>query len=251
MKRKIRIFCIFAALTLILSAAAPVLARASDNMIESGKLNIVIDGGTEKTEVKAGEETEIKIKLVNNTTISSLKAKVFWPAELELISAEYDIYNSKDNSAMVNEPIPDDKEDPDWSTVKEHYVFNWLTAFREVTGDTTYVTLKFKVKDDAKAGDFLAITAEIDPENVFNKDGDNIDFKLINGGIYVLGSDNETEPAKTDAPATSEQGQQGQQGQQSGGGNNSVVWIIIAAAVAVICAAVAAVLIIKRKKRAK
>ena len=73
MKRKFKFLAVFAALTLIITSL-PLLAQASDNAIESGKLNIVIDGGTERKEAKAGDETEIQIKLVNNTAIS--KAQV-------------------------------------------------------------------------------------------------------------------------------------------------------------------------------
>ena len=249
MKRKFKFLAVFAALTLIITSL-PLLAQASDNAIESGKLNIVIDGGTERKEAKAGDETEIQIKLVNNTAISSLKAKVFWPAELELISAQYDIKKPGDTSVMVNEPIPDGSEEPDWSTVKDHYVFNWVYMTKEVKGDTTFVTLKFKVKEDAKAGEFLAVTAEIDPENVFDKNLDNVDFKLINGGVYVLAADKQTDNGTTDA-ATDAATVEPKQNEQPAGKNNSVIWITVAAAVAVICAAVAAVLIIKRRKSAK
>ena len=228
---------------IFISCAGVMTASAFDS-VEAGKLNIVIDGGTERKEVNAGDEIEIKINLVNNTAISSLKAKVSWPEALELISAEYNIYNKEDSTELAIEPDMGLDLKPDWSSVKGHFAFNWLSAFGEYKGDVTYVTLKFKVSPDAKDGEFLAITAEIDPENVFDKDANDIPFKLINGGVYVKASNGESNQTDkvTDAETTPENGQNK---------SNGIVPIIVIIAAVVVCAAVVAIILIKKRKSAK
>ena len=246
MKNKVFIKAVAAALCFItFISCAGALAASAFESVEAGKLNIVIDGGTERKEVKAGDEIEIKVNLVNNTAISSLKARISWPEALQLVNAEYNIYNKDDSTELAIEPDAGADGKPDWGSVTDHFAFNWISAFGEFKGDVTYVTLTFKVKADAKAGEFLPITAEIDPENVFDKDANDIPFKLINGGVYVSasGGDNNDQTDKvTDAETAPEPGQKS---------SNSTVIIIVIIAAVVICAAVIAIILIKKRKAAE
>ena len=146
---------------------------------DSEVLNIVIDGGTGKYEAKAGETVDVKVQLVGNTGISSLKAVISWPEELTLVSAVYDIYDETDTSAMINEP------EGEWSEVKGKFVFNWLSAAKTLEGDMTFVTLTFSVPEDAENGIFLPVTAVIKPYNVFAGLNTEVAYKLINGGVDV------------------------------------------------------------------
>ena len=142
-------------------------------------LNIVIDGGTEINKVKAGDTVDVKVELVGNTGISSLKAVISWPEELTLTNAVYDIYDETDNSAMINEP------EGEWSEVKGSFAFNWLSATKTLIGDMTFVTLTFSVSKDAENGIFLPVTADIKPYNVFAGLNTEVEYKLINGGVDV------------------------------------------------------------------
>ncbi len=155
--------------------------------IEDGKLNIVIGGGTEAVCAKPGEEVELKIELVNNTGISSLRISLSLDPKLSPVleknsdgeneaKAVFNIADSSDDSVMKITKYNKDKN---------VLILNWLTAMKEVKGDTVYATISFKVSDDASEGDFLPITAEINPNDVFDYDQNNVDYNLINGGITV------------------------------------------------------------------
>ena len=87
---------------------------------------------------------------------------------------------------------------------------NWATPDGEVTGDATFATIKIKVADDAEIGDFLPITADINPNNVFDMDMNNIDFHQIDGGVDVIGeeveeSSEEVEESSEDVEESSEE----------------------------------------------
>lgn len=178
---KNKLVAVLVAITMILAICIGMVAV---NAAE--KLQIVI----ETVEAEPGDEVEVKINLVNNEAISSLKADVSWPDTLTLLYAEYDIYNPKDKSAMINEPDEvDDDYNPIWDGITGHFVFNWLTAKSKVSGDTAFVTLKFKVADDASG--LQEIKATINPADVFVNDGDetpNVPFELTDGGVKLAQS---------------------------------------------------------------
>lgn len=241
MKKTLRIAtvltAVIAALSLAAGAASLVVSKPLDS-VEAGKLNIVIDGGTELKVAHPGDTVDVKIELVNNTTISSLYAKVTWPEKLQLINAEYNIINENDKSVMVNEPDEKDGK-PDWSSVKGTFVFNWITALREVKGDCTFVTMTFKIAEDAGEGEYFEIKAEVDPENVFDIDGKNIDYKLINGGVSIA------KTAGTQNGGTSTESEETKVERKS----NTALIIVIIVAVAAITAAIVAMTVSKKKKK--
>lgn len=152
--------------------------------IEDGKLNIVINNA----EAKPGDEVELKIELVNNTGISSLKAVLSLDPKL---TAVYETNSEGDDVAKTDFVIADEN---DTSVMKSStydrsqnvITLNWLTALDEVKGDTVYATVRLKVADDAAEGDVLSVAAEINPNDVFDYDQKNIDFNLINGNITVI-----------------------------------------------------------------
>ncbi len=157
--------------------ASVVVVNAAD------KLTIKID----TVEAKPGDTVDVKIDLVNNATVSSVCLTVSWPKGLTLTNANYDIYNPKDKSAMVNEP---DEVDEDynavWTGVTSPFVFNWVSGKSEVKDDCTFVTLTFKVADDAEGE--LAVTAEAknglgNNDYPFDKDGNTIPFEIVNGAV--------------------------------------------------------------------
>ena len=157
-------------------------------VIDRDPIDIVIDGADEAVEAAAGKLVKIGVTLLHDVEISSLRALISWDEKLELVNAEYDIYNPKDTSSLVYEPEEyDDDFNPLWSTVTNPFPFNWLSAKRVVTGETVpYLTLTFRVSEDAEPGEFLPVTAEINQEDVFVGVGREIPFNLYNGGVTVI-----------------------------------------------------------------
>ena len=152
--------------------------------IEDGKLNIVINNA----EAKPGDEVELKIELVNNTGISSLKAVLSLDPKL---TAVYETNSEGDDVAKTDFVIADENDasvmkSSTYDRSQNVITLNWLTALDEVKGDTVYATVRLKVADDAAEGDVLSVTAEINPNDVFDYDQKNIDFNLINGNITVI-----------------------------------------------------------------
>jgi hypothetical protein len=166
--------------------------------IEDGILNIVIGGGVEKVEAKAGEEVDVKIELKGVTTLSSLKITLTYDESLsvalkgngkEKVSFEMQVQYPEDATVMsAANNYPDDHK----------LILNWQALDDEINTDSVFATITFIVAEDAEAGEFLPITAEVNANDVFNYDHDNdddmvnVEFNLVNGGIDVIGEEEET-----------------------------------------------------------
>ena len=185
-------FVIILCAVMILSAAIPAVAivnsaRSAD--LVDGKLNIVI-GELEEIEALPGAEVDVKIQFKNNVTISSAKILLTYDSKLSVVKnssgnpeVTFDIYNDEDASAMTYATLYEDEN---------KLLLNWLTAVDQVQGDVVFATVKFKVADDAEEGAFLPITAEIDPDDVYDIDINNTEFNLIDGGIRVIAKSEES-----------------------------------------------------------
>ena len=158
--------------------------------LNEGKMKIAVDGGTEPFEynlITDDNIVEVKISLIDNPGLSSLRAVTSWSDKLTLIDARYDIYNEKDNSAMINLPDEyDDDYNPVWENVSSPFVFNWLSAKNTIYGDRTYVTLTFEVSEDAKDGDFLPVEIDVSAIDVFAGLAEPVQYTTVNGGISVV-----------------------------------------------------------------
>ena len=60
----------------------------------------------------------------------------------------------------------------------------WADGFNDVTGDWTFVTLKFNVSNNAAVGDY-AITVSYNADDVYNAAETNISFDIVNGKIAI------------------------------------------------------------------
>ena len=181
--KRILSFVLAAAIVTVLFAAVPTTAVEREYAtVETGKLNIVVDGGLAKNEVKAGETAQVKISLVNNPGISSILIRLSWSSKLTLTNLTYDIVDPADTQVMINTP-------KNYSEVGTSFKLNWMTADSVITGDCTYATLTFTVSDTAEDFEFLPITGTIDDaDDIFVNDGDdcvNVPYKFIAGGIDV------------------------------------------------------------------
>ena len=140
-------------------------------------LNIVVDGATGPVYATPGEYISVRINLVNNPGISSLKAVVRWADGLRLVGAEYDVqYRCGD--CMIHTPN-------NWSVAdrNKQYTFNWVAPNDTVYDDVTYVDLLFFVEYDAEG--FLPVTVECDPDDVFEGEDNNVEFVTLDGGVIA------------------------------------------------------------------
>lgn len=159
-----------------------------DGGLSVKRMNVVVDGTLEPLEynMATDDTVEVKIDLINNPGLSSLRAVTSWSEKLTLIDARYDIYDEEDNSAMINLPGTDEEFEPVWDGVSSPFVFNWLTARNVIEGDRTYVTLTFKVSEDAEPGEFLPVDIDVSAIDVFAGLDETVLFKTINGGVTVV-----------------------------------------------------------------
>ena len=159
--------------------------------IDPDKLNIVVDGGLDMFFSQNGDVVDVSIRLINNDIISSARLNVKWDERLTLLNAEYDIYNPRDKNALIHTPdVLDEYGDPDWSSVGNSYIFNWIAGNEKFfpTGDCTFVTLSFLI-DKYCETDFLDVEIEaIDEDDFYYTDGTDIygiPVNLIDGGVHV------------------------------------------------------------------
>lgn len=136
--------------------------------------------------VDPGETFEVKVELSNVTLLASLKLKISWPEELELVDAVYDCRTgAEDENVLVH-------TSDDWTQETGSFVFNWMALDEEsqLTEDQTFVTLTFKASETAEAGEY-EITAEVDDdENVFYyEEGEEVDldYNIQDGTVTING----------------------------------------------------------------
>ena len=136
--------------------------------------------------VDPGETFEVKVELSNVTLLASLKLKISWPEELELVDAVYDCRTgAEDENVLVH-------TSDDWTQETGSFVFNWMALDEEsqLTEDQTFVTLTFKASETAEAGEY-DITAEVDDdENVFYyEEGEEVDldYNIQDGTVTING----------------------------------------------------------------
>ena len=165
---------------------SPTIDQRTFETIDLSKMNIAIDGGLSKLEAKAGQEVNVSIKIINNVKVNSIKITISLGKRLQAstdASGDPKVYfefpagpnNTGITSAVCN-------------TNKNRILVNWVSFLDPIEEkDFTFVTFKVKVPDDAKNGEFLPITASITSDDIFDDDYNNIEYKLINGGIDVIG----------------------------------------------------------------
>lgn len=142
--------------------------------VPEGKLGIVVDGSDDSYEAAIGKDAKVRIRLVNNEGVSSIKTVVYWSDLLKLKDVKYDIYDEKDASAYINTA-------EDWSEVGNSFAFNWASGKKEVKGNVVFVTLTFAVPEDIEEGKFLYVALTAD--NIFNAAGRELQFVYLSGGV--------------------------------------------------------------------
>lgn len=121
--------------------------------------------------VAGQENVEITVALKNNPGITSLLMKIaFDDNALDLVSMTY-------NTEIGGTSIPN-------ASTSSPVTAYWADGFNDVTGDWTFVTLKFNVSNNAAVGDY-AITVSYNADDVYNAAETNISFDIVNGKIAI------------------------------------------------------------------
>ena len=180
--------------------------------LDPDKLNIVIDGGLGRYEAKAGEEVDVKIELKGVTTLSSIKVTLTYDEKLS-VAKKGNGKEKVDFSGMVVQ-YPDDAT---VMSANNNYpddhklILNWQALDDEINADSVFATITFIVAEDAEAGEFLPITAEVNANDVFNYDHDNnddmvnVEFHVIDGGVDVIGEEPVEESSEEPVEESSEE----------------------------------------------
>ena len=120
----------------------------------------------------AGNTVKIKISLKNNPGLASMKLVLTYANELTLTNIKYG--SSLGGTAQQ----PQTKNSP--------VILNWFNGTENTYGDLEFAELTFILSDNAKPGDVIKITAEYNPEDVYNIDDNNIRFFVIDGYVAVI-----------------------------------------------------------------
>ena len=125
----------------------------------------------ESAEGLRGSEVDVKITLENNPGIVSAKLNVAYDASvLEVVSKTA----GSAFATMANGPF-----------TANPFVVNWVDSISPDNAAVDFVTIKFKIKDDAALGE-SAITVTYDPADVFNATMADVEFAVENGAVNVI-----------------------------------------------------------------
>ena len=171
-----KFFALFLTVAMIATVFASVVVVNADN-----KLTITIGS----VEAEAGADAVVEIKLTNNTGINSIKMSLNY-GDLTFKKATFPIYDSDDEGMMRSS---NNKAD------QKLVILNWISADNSVEGDATYAKVTFTVPEGAANGTVYALTATIDPEDVFVGTDTNVAFEVVDGQVKVPGEEVPADPA--------------------------------------------------------
>lgn len=124
------------------------------------------------TNEKAGEEVEIKINIENNPGITALRLVIGYDED----ALEMTGFSFGDALASMNKGTSE--------YYGSDYSFSMYSATADLTDCGTLAIVKFKVKDDAENGEY-PITISYDSDDIFNLDGDCVDFDIEIGAVLI------------------------------------------------------------------
>ncbi len=123
-------------------------------------------------DAKAGEEVEVQIKLENNPGITALRLVIDYDdTVLEMTGFTFGDALSSMNKGTSEK-------------YGNHYSFSMYSAIADLTDNGSLAIIKFKIKDDAEDGEY-PITITYDSDDIFNLNGDCINFDVEIGAIMV------------------------------------------------------------------
>ena len=141
-----------------------------------------------------GEQVDVKISLVNNPGITSMKLGIKYDANvLELIKKT----PGKSYATMANGPL-----------TANPFVVNWVDSINPNVTDSDFVTITFNIKDGAVLGE-TPITIVYDQADVFDENFGDVAFDIANGKISVIECRHETKIVGELDPTCTEKGYTG------------------------------------------
>ena len=138
-------------------------------MIDAAAPQIVLEN---KSACNGGTVT-VAVSLKNNPGVASLRLLVEHDDGLDLTGF---IFNGTIGGTA--------QEFSAESTPTNPVTLLWFDGAKNLEGDAVIATLTFKVKENAAFGNHR-ITLTYDPENIYNSNGDNVDFAVVNGAVFV------------------------------------------------------------------
>ena len=197
MKKILSIVLTVVMLGALIASAIPVFAADGD----SGKFQIV----AETINAEPGDTVELKIDLKNVAAVSelcSVSVRATWDSNLSLIEATYNPVCFTIKNSMPNEPVeqitdPETGEvedgDVDWSLAEKKngktYNFAWCTfspsKTNSIKDDITFVTIKFKVDENAPAGKLLDVKLEGLEGNIYDRAQNDVEYVTVDGGVQM------------------------------------------------------------------
>ena len=121
----------------------------------------------------AGETVQVKIYLINNPGVASLRLNVTYEDFLTLENIEY-------NSAMGGQATSSNYQQ-NGSPVD----LIWVNAFENFTEDAVFATLTFRVADGTESGMVSQITVTYYEEDIYDMQENNIALTVVNGSVRV------------------------------------------------------------------
>ena len=119
---------------------------------------------------KAGDTVKVTVALANNPGIVALRVKIAYDTDVLTLTAYETALEAASFGPLANMP----------------FSVSWADSLNgNVSDDFTLVTLTFRIKDGAAVGK-SAITLTYDPEDVFNSDWQDVEFKVTAGGVEVV-----------------------------------------------------------------
>ena len=136
---------------------------------ENNDARFVVDNAT----AKRGESVAVQINLENNPGLTSAALNISYDKDLTLTKFEVD------STTFTGQFVG-----PQQVPAKDQIRLVWADGTTEIAESGNFATLYFEVADTATLGAHM-ITVNYDEEDVFNLNGDNVPFKIINGSILV------------------------------------------------------------------
>ena len=119
---------------------------------------------------ECGDIVDVKVNIENNPGITALQLKINYSStDLELLSIE--------DSKLFGDAITHGQ------IANVPFIISWYSqSSNDKTENGTFVTLKFKILEDASASE---VSITYDEDNVFNSSFDNVYFDVVKGKVDI------------------------------------------------------------------
>lgn len=159
-----QVMSLFLAAALVIGMVPAAFAAGADS---SMALTVSSVSGT------PGSEVTVKLNIANNPGVAALNLDVSYDSILTLqeVAVNDEMGGSTTLSPTSNNPL----------------TLLWYRYDADYTAESfTFATLTFLISEDAEEGASAAVSVSYDPENIYNKDEENIHMTVTDGSVGVL-----------------------------------------------------------------